>query len=183
MQGKRIIQWIWDWLGQGSMGENYEVLPTVQPVCQIDAFSMPVSVGRFLTTQNLVAGTLVIPLPPPPTPFQSRLWTYLAYSRTSAVGDRTRFEMVMGTVSNTLFFDNSNFVAITVPSATQINIAGAITLLPNSVSQQGLGAQLATPENPLQFSAIAVAAAGTITVLGSFIDIPMNAPIPGYFIR
>lgn len=183
MQGKRVLQWIWDWLGQGSMGEPYQVIPSVQPVVIVDGLEYPIRYERYGAVANLAAGTISVYLADLPTG-KSRLWINITLQRSNpASGDSDALYLQVGTGRQQLALaagPGSLLGSIPVPL-----IGGwAMVQSPGGTINtfQGGRPVLQTPNNQIFFEATAAAAVGTWTMSGLYIDIPVNAPIPPNFL-
>jgi len=195
MQGKRGITTIWDWLGIGSMGESYEVLPTVQPVVQVDAFDWSTMVLRnYSSTTPLIAGTVSVQLPFPSNqgPFgvtdnenMIRVWINLAQNRTSlAAGSLLR--LVRGVAGDQMVLHQDNTTDVTPQSVFRPVIGGRSISGTLALSYQlfGLEPQIArAPDMPLIITAAAAAAVGDVNLAGTFIDVPRTAPLTFFFPR
>lgn len=170
------------------MGENYEVLPAVTPVVNIDGIEYQPQFQAFSQAGALVAGTVVVTLRPPDTK-HSRLWTYVGLGRTnSAIGDLCRLERVIGFSGNsiTIAWDDTNRVAANYPANVPLQLIGGL-LLTNDAGGglkqlEGMRPQLSTNDYPIQLSIVSAAAIGNYSVVGIFIDVPASAPLNNLFL-
>ncbi len=185
MRGTRALQWIWNWLGMDSTGENYEVIPAVQPVVIIDGVEWaPEFEFWSLGDTNLVAGIVDVALGAPPENKQ-RLWITLWVKRSNiAAGDSGELVRNWGATNlgihrqewDQLIGANSWLPIIGGQFEFQLP-AGSVT------SIRGINTQLSTPDFPLHYRATAAAAVGTFNLAGMFVDIPRSAPLSGFFSR
>jgi hypothetical protein len=180
VQGKQLISWLWDWLGAGSMGENYQVPPVVQPVAIVDGIEMPPNFQIWSNTGGtpLVAGTVNVPLGVPQAG-KNRLWLGLWANRTAvAAGDGT--SLIRGVVgAQALLW--AEFAGVEIAAQFFPIIGGRANFVAagpaEHFSQQGIPPVLATQASPVSLNVSAAAAVGTFNVTGYFVDLPQSAPI------
>lgn len=182
MRGMRPLQWIWNWLGQGSMSEQYEVLPSVQPCIEVTPFEFPIHFGELAPiVVNLIAGEVVTDLPGPPAGY-NRVWLCVQHSRSApAVNDRDiliRQGLATGTVlahTEIGAFPPANLTIPDIGNNIAYLIVGAGTAL---FQFKGRGPVVATADAFLRFKSRATAAVGTVSISGNFMDVPDSAPLP-----
>lgn len=188
MIGARNIQWIWDWLGQGNTGEEYSLIPVVQPTVQVLPFEMQPRWQRWNLGVNLVAGAVTTTLGATPTnpggilpQGMSRLWLHLAYVRSNVTaGDNDQLLRSVNSGPNVTLYDAT--LGVLLPAGTIIPVIGGQGRinLPAGTPQDLRGGvpRLQTSNHPLTILAQAPAAVGTITYNGIFVEIPERAPLP-----
>src|SRR4029450_12308983 len=180
MEGKRLITWIWDWLGVGSMGERYTVIPSVQPVTIVDGIERPERFQIYASITALTAGSPTITLPDAPDGLK-RLWLQLWYNRSiihandsnslrrGAVGTQCLVwqDFDPGGVHGTQFYP--------IIGGTY-SLKGAAGITENYF---GIPAVIATKDSPLT---MVVSSGGVATgnhnLAGQFVDVPASSPVP-----
>lgn len=179
MRGQRPLSWLWDWLGGGSVGTEYEVMELVQPTIAVEPFEFPFRWQYYLQAVALAAGAVSIQLPC--SQGKQRIWTTLyAYRSNIAAGDYDQLlrsassgpniELFSGTAVNLLTANNTvPLVGVVTRNASP---AGVI------LEQHGRGPVMANAANPLTYTATAAAAVGQVTLAGNWFEIPENAPLP-----
>lgn len=183
MRGKYPINWVFDWLGLGSMGEDFELLPSVQPVVQLDGIKWPLSYGIYSSGAiNLIAGTVTTVLPLPSNQNESRLWVSLELNRSAAAVGDADYLLRQGWagLAHTLW---QSLLGAIPGASLPIPIIGSIKNYANmpagSATQLfGRPATLSTQQNPLAVAASAAAAVGTISYFGLYLDCNASAPFP-----
>jgi hypothetical protein len=184
VKGKQAITSIWDWLGRGSMGEEYEVLPVVQPVVDVPPFEFPPAIGSYSSSTAIVAaGTITINLPMPSAQDMIRLWLHIWFNRSVADNDLTQLRRgAVGT--QCLLFQSKMFDAFGTYDARFIPMIGGIY----SYNQNRVDA----PAHPVGISpkasyrgsllsithAAPALAVGNFNVAACYVDVPQSAPLP-----
>jgi hypothetical protein len=205
MLGRRAINHIYDWLGLGSMGEPYEVLPTVQPVVQVDALPWPLQVRNFAAVvPYAAAATTVFFMDPPPNNITQRLWLQIWVNRT-VILPLSVLQLRAGVIGqqNILWEDQIVSMDQGAVISTRNNIftpvvGGKALLDINAIHQffdtvalvpvkynvsvplfvQGMPPLAHTPDVPLQFAIASPAlGAGNLNITGVFVDLPLSAPL------
>jgi hypothetical protein len=181
MKGKYAINWIWDWLGLGSMGEDYEVLPTVQPVVMVDGIKWPPQWVQYASPLiPFAASPLSVILPQPQNQNQSRVWLSIRVLRTSpAAGDITFLNRICGTVKSLLVFQ-TDMTALAPPNRSLPLVGGLDrdVVAGQPVETRGRPTVLSTTQYPLEVLFSAVAPAGSIQIVGLYVDVNASAPLP-----
>lgn len=180
MRGKEAISWLWDWLGQGNMGRNYEVVEVVQPVVMIDGIRWPLDYECWRNAaQNVINGAVVTPLPPPESKF-ARLWIAVWVKSTAATAPVDSIERVINGDS----FMISQQEQVTTALGDFPLIGGSMGRSATAGAQQGLNPQISYSSNgrsTLQHRHVDTVAAGTFVVRGCFIDFPESARLDSRF--
>jgi hypothetical protein len=178
MRGKTPINWLWDWLGAGSMGENYNVVEIVQPVVPIDAFQWPMEFQTFTAANVAYAiGTTTFSLPDP-EPKELRLWLSLWVTR-SVIAGADIVQLRRGVLNNqTLLYQTKD---------ADVNefrpvIGGVQHFGATKSDVRGTLPQPATLQAPLSLAFIALGA-GLANLTGSFVDVPLSSPLTGVYPR
>jgi hypothetical protein len=187
VRGKEPINWIFDWLGQGSLGENYELLPSVQPVVEVDAWEHPPNYQPFALITPQVAGLLSQDLPLPSNDKQGRIWWSLSCVRSvHAAGDSVGVtRLVQGSPAQQIIFSAAELL---IPASNQWPLIGALAIypIPAGTLTSVLGRAnpvFCTKASNLRVDSFSVAAAGNFTLSGYFTDIPKNSAVPYSFLQ
>jgi hypothetical protein len=191
MRGNRPLQWLWQWLSIGNTGEQYELLPTVQPVAILDGIEMPRRVVQFASGAiNLQAGTFQQTMPNPANPDGSRdlnktrIWLDMFHSRSAVVATdalvavrqcQNNLNAIINAQSGILAPLNVAWPTIGGVYTGPVGAAGAFITV---VGHMPVAIQ---PDQNLVYSITTAAAVGTIAFVGDFIDVPANAPLPSCF--
>lgn len=184
MKGERPLGWLWTWLGFGSVGELYEVLPSVQPVAVVNGVEMPRQQRQFNTTPTaLINGTVTIVLPRPTLPdgsvdrTKSRVWTNFLVSRTVAA-------------ATDITFLHKTVAGLNCPIISMLGTFAVNTALPMigglmvhfAIPWQGTPPVLVGPDDSMSINVVAAAAGGTFSGIGLYFDVPSAAPLPSTLI-
>jgi hypothetical protein len=191
MQGNRPLAWLWQWLSIGNTGEQYELLPSVQPVAIVDGIEMPRRVVQFASGAiNLQAGTFTNTMPNPANPDgtrdlnRTRIWLDIFHSRSNVVATdalvlvrqvQNNLNAIVMTQSGILAPANVAWPSVGGVYTGPVGAAGAFITV---VGHAPLAIQ---PDQNLLYSITAAAAVGTIAFVGDFIDVPATAPLPSVF--
>jgi len=189
MKGARPLQWIWNWLGQGSMGEDYTVLPAVQPVCVIDGLELPLQKGQYSFTANLAVGAVNTNLPNASSADKkSRLWINLEVQRSNVVLGTDSYKLIrsitaMGPAAREVWQQANGLVGAGI---WQPVISGKMVVATTAaggppMELNGVRPVLVPKDEILIFQANAAAAVGNFTLIGLYVDVPDSAPLPAAF--
>lgn len=173
MRGKEAINWIFDWLQQGSSGQNYEILPVVQPVVNVDGIARPEQYECWVAAaQNIINGTVTTLLPLPGPNFK-RIWLQLWTKSTAGTAPLDSLDRLI---------NNAAFTLADQPAAALVTfdvplIGGMRQASATSAALMGLAPQISHAGAPLQHRHVDTVAAGTFVIRGCFIDVPLSSPV------
>jgi len=187
MQGKYALNWLFDWLGLGSMGSDYQLLESVQPVLAIDPFQYPLFRPNYRNIGFAINNPFsVVNLPDPVNSDGTRntklcrIWLELGLVKNVVnVNDRT--ELVRLTTSGDVF-EIATWTEDLVGAAFQLPIIGNIRY-----SSPGGGATRAVfnghkpvyvPAEETLFLRMAVPVNTSGSLVGRFVDVNASAPVP-----
>lgn len=183
MRGKLPIEWIWNWLGQGSLGEEYDVVPVVQPTVEVFPWNMPQDLGLFFQTQPQVAGTLTTVLPLPVDQKMARIWWQLSYYRSvAAAGDGTQVRHLVNGQWRQILYSLVDPLIVANGPIPVIGSRLSVPIPAGSIATLTGGPPiLASYRSNIQIDSVSAAAAGNFILEGLYTDISAYAPVPWEF--